>query len=94
MKTKVETKFASLTGHKQTGRRAARRECSDVHEYNLHVIKINLRYGTSDRGGQKGKRPRGKAGLGWDGPRLLRFDGQPQSSSSSIIIIRAMFSLN
>lgn len=29
----------------------------------------------------------GKAGLGWDGPRSrLRFDGQPQSSSSSIII--------
>lgn len=43
--------------------------CSDVHAYNLHVIKINLRYGTSERGGQKGKRPRGsrqgRPGMGW-----------------------------
>lgn len=44
--------------------------CSDVHAYNLHVIKINLRYATSERGGQKGKRPRGQqarpaSGLGW-----------------------------
>lgn len=31
----------------------------------VHVIKINLRYATSDRGGQKGKRPKGNAGLGW-----------------------------
>lgn len=62
MKTKVETKFASLWF-------ADSGLCSDVHAYNLHVIKINLRYGTGERGGQKGKRPRasrqGRPGMGW-----------------------------
>lgn len=41
--------------------------CSDVHAYNLHVIKINLRYATSERGGQKakGQQARQASGLGW-----------------------------